>query len=112
MSRALAGDWPEQPTQHGRALELVCRPTLDVHHGTAGWYRERHGNLRRDGVLAVLGRALAVGGRPAEAPWFNLDPLPPVAELAIQHGDVHSQSLHFTATSVRSLWLDRALQAH
>ena len=111
VSRALAGDWPEQPPHHGRAFELVCRPTLDVHHGTAGWYRQRHGNLRRDGVLPVLGRALAVGGRPAEALWFNLDPLPSVAELAIQHGDPQSQALHFTATSVRSLWLDRAQQA-
>ena len=34
------------------------------------------------------------------------------AELAIQHGDPHSQGLHFAATSVRSLWLDRAQQAH
>jgi hypothetical protein len=112
VSRALAGDWSEQPPHHGQTLELVCRPTLDVHHGTAGWYRQRHGNLRRDGVAAVLGRALTVGGRPVEAPWFDLDPLPPVAELAARHGDPHSQGMHFTATSVRSLWLDRALQAH
>jgi hypothetical protein len=85
---------------------------LDVHHGTAGWSRQRHGNLRRDGVLTVLGRALAAGGRSAEAPWFNLDPLPPMAELAAHHGDPHSQALHFTALSVRSLWLHRAQQAH
>ena len=60
----------------------------------------------------VGSRALAAGGRSAEAPWFNLDPLPPVAELAAHHGDPHSQALHFTALSVRSLWLHRAQQAH
>jgi hypothetical protein len=111
VDRALVGDWPEQPPGNERVLELVCRPTLDLYSGLAGLYRQRHGNLRRDGVMAVLGRALAAGGRPAHALWFDLDPLPPVAELASQHGDPHSQALHFTAASVRSLWLDRAQQA-
>jgi hypothetical protein len=38
MGRALAGDWPETPSHDGQVLELVCRPNLDVHSGTAGWY--------------------------------------------------------------------------
>jgi hypothetical protein len=56
----------------------------------------------------VLGRALAAGGRPADALWFDLDSLPPVAELALEHGDPHGQTVHFTATSVCYVWLDRA----
>jgi hypothetical protein len=108
MGRALAGDWPEQPRHSGQILELVCRPNLDVHRGTASWYRQRHGNLRGDGAGAVLGRALAAGGWPADALWFDLGALPPVAELAAQHGDPHGQAVHFTAASVRYLWLDRA----
>jgi hypothetical protein len=109
--RALADDWPETPAHNGQVLELVCRPNLDVHTGTAGWYRQRHGNLRRDGGQVVFGQALAAGGRPADALWFDLDPLPGVAELAAEHGDPHGQAVHFTATSVRYLWLDRAQRA-
>jgi hypothetical protein len=108
---ALADDWPETPAHNGQVLELVCRPNLDVHTGTAGWYRQRHGNLRRHGGQVVFGQALAAGGRPADALWFDLDPLPGVAELAAEHGDPHGQAVHFTATSVRYLWLDRAQRA-
>jgi hypothetical protein len=111
MRRALAGDWPEQPLHNGQVLELVCRPNLDVHSGTAGWYRQRHGNLRRDGGQVALSRALAHGGRAADALWFDLDALPVVAELAAQHGDPNGQAVHFTAMSVRYLWLDRAQRA-
>jgi hypothetical protein len=111
VRRALTGDWPEQPPHNGQVLELVCRPNLDLHHGTAGRYRRRHGNLRRDGAQVVFGRALAADGQPADALWFDLDPLPGVAELAAQHGDPHGQAVHFTATSVRYRWLDRAQRA-
>jgi hypothetical protein len=111
VRRALAGDWPETPPHDGQVLELVCRPNLDLHRGTAGWYRQRHGNLRRDHARVVLDRALAAGGWPADALWFDLDPLPGVAELAAQHGDPRGQAVHFTARSVRYLWLDRAQRA-
>jgi hypothetical protein len=63
VARALAGDWPTWTRHDGQVLELVCCPNLDLHTGGAGWYRERHGNLRADGGQAVLGRALAQGGR-------------------------------------------------
>jgi hypothetical protein len=111
VRRALAGDRLETPPPNGQPLELVCRPNLDVHSGTAGWYRQQHGNLRRDGGQVVLGRALAQGARPADELWFELDPLPRGAELATQQGDLHGQAVHFTAMSVRYLWLDRARRA-
>jgi len=110
-SRALAGDWPTWTRHAGDVLELVCRPNLDLHTGTAGWYPQRHGNLRTDGPHAVLSRVLEQGGRPADALWFDLDPLPPVAELAARHGDHDGQGVHFSADSVRYLWLDRARRA-
>jgi hypothetical protein len=109
--RALAGDWPTWTRHDGQVLELVCRPNLDLHTGVAGWYRHRHGNLRTDGLQAVLGRALAQGGRSGDALWFDLDPLPSVAGLAARRGDPHGQAVHFSADSVRYLWLDRAQRA-
>lgn len=111
VRRALAGDWPAEPRPNGQFLELVCRPNLDIHTGQAGWYRERHGNLRRDGAQAVLTRALAQGSQPTDALWFDLHPLPGVAEAAAQHGNPRGQAVHFTASSVRYLWLDRAQRA-
>jgi hypothetical protein len=92
-------------------LELVCRPDLDLYTGLAGWYRQRHGNLRADGPDVVLGRALQQGGRHFEALWFGPDPLPSVAEQAARHADRGGQRVHFSADSVRYLWLDRAQRA-
>jgi hypothetical protein len=109
--RALAGDWPSWTRQAGQVLELVCRPNLDLHTGTAGWYRQRHGNLRTDGPQATLTGALEQGGRSLEALWFGPDPLPSTAELAARHRDPDGQGVHFSADSVRSLWLDRAQPA-
>jgi hypothetical protein len=108
---ALAGDWPMWTRPAGQVLELVCRSNLDLHTGVAGWYRKRHGNLRTNGGQAVLGRALAQSGRSTEALWFGPDPLPSVAELAARHGDPGGQGVHFSADSVRHLWLDRAQRA-
>jgi hypothetical protein len=116
VARALAGDWPSQlaelePRHSDQGLPLVCRPDLELHTGTAGRYRERHGNLRTDGGQAVLGRALEQGGRSVDALWFGPDPLSSVAELAARHGEGTGQGVHFTETSVRYLWLDRARRA-
>jgi hypothetical protein len=91
-------------------LPLVCRPGLNVHAGVAGRYRERHGNLRSDGAQAVLGRALEQGGRSIDAVWFGPDRLPAVEELAARYGDRTREGVHFTETSVRYLWLDRAIR--
>jgi hypothetical protein len=109
--RALAGDWPPWTRQAGQVLELVCRPNLDLHTGTAGWYRQRHGNLRTDRPQAALTGALEQGGRSLEALWFGPDPAPSIAELAARHGQPDGQGVHFSADSVRSLWLDRAQPA-
>jgi hypothetical protein len=107
VRRALDGDWPAEPRSDARYLELVCRPDLDLHTGTAGWYRQRHGNLRRDSAQPVLTRALAQGGQPYDALRFDLDPLPGVADLSARHDNPRGNAVHFTATSVRYLWLDR-----
>jgi hypothetical protein len=109
--RALAGDWPAWTRHAGQVLELVCRPDLDLYTGLAGWYRQRHGNLLTDGPDVVLGRALQQGGRQFEVLWFGPDPLPSVAELAARHADRGGQGVHFSADSVRYLWLDRAQRA-
>ena len=77
----------------------------------AGWYRRWHGNLRTVGPQVMLSRVLEEGWRPADALWFDLDPLPSVAELAARHGDHDGQGVHFSADSVRYLWLDRAQRA-
>jgi hypothetical protein len=103
VARALAGEWPVGARHDGEVLELVCRPNLDLHTGVAGWYRERHGNLRTGGPSAVLAGALEMGGRSFEALWFDSGPLPSVAELAARHGDSHGQGLHFSADSARYL---------
>jgi hypothetical protein len=105
--RAAAGEWPARadPTEH--ELALVCRPNLDVHAGLAGLYRERHGNLRTDGVEAVLSRALAAGRRSDEELWFG-DALPSASELAVREGEPDSLRVHPGEQSVRYLWRDRA----
>jgi hypothetical protein len=85
------------------------RPDLGVYSGSAGRYRTRHGNLRVDGVAAVLHRALAHGLRADDALWFaDLDPLPGPAELAARYGDAGGLGVHPGPESVRYLWLDRA----
>jgi hypothetical protein len=105
---ALAGHWPSRTRHAGEVLELVCRPNLDLHTGTAGWYRQRHNNLRTHGPQAALVHALEEGGRSSEVLWFGSEPLPSVAELAARHGDPEGQGVHFSADSVRYLRLDRA----
>jgi hypothetical protein len=116
VARALAGDWPPQlaelePRQGDQGLPLVCRPGLELHTGVAGRYHQRHGSLRTDDARAVLGRALEQGGRSIDAVWFGPDRLPAVGELAARYGDRTGQGVHFTETSVRYLWLDRARRA-
>lgn len=91
-----------------QALPLACPPGLELHTGIAGLCRERDGNLRSDGGQAVLGRALAQGGRSIDAVWFGLDQPPAVGGLAARYGDRAEQGLPFTEASVRYLWLDRA----
>jgi hypothetical protein len=107
-ARAQAGDWPWEPGDDGELLELVCRPNLDLHLGTAGWHRRRLGNLRGEGPQAVLDRALQQAGQAADSRWFGPDPPPPLAELAARHADHGGRGVHFSAGSVRHLWLDRA----
>jgi hypothetical protein len=108
VRRALAGDWPAAAERPPGELALVCRPNLDVCAGLAGHYRTRYGNLRADGIAAVLDRAVADGRRPDDALWFSLDPLPALAELAARHGEATGLGVHPSPESARYLWLDRA----
>jgi hypothetical protein len=106
VRRALDGSWPQTADRYGPRYRLVCRPNLDVHTGTTGIYRRRHGNMRRDGARAVLERALADGPTAQEQLYFP-GPAPPVSELARLAGDADSTAVYFDATDVRYLWLDR-----
>jgi len=108
VRQALAGDWPAARQRPPGELALVCRPSLDVYSGLAGHYRTRYGNLRADGIAAVLDRAVADGRRPDDALWFGLDPLPAPAELAASYGEATSLRVHPDRGSARYLWLDRA----
>ena len=110
VRQALAGDWPEIQDRAPGELALVCRPNLDVYSGLAGLYRTRHGNLRADGVAAVLSRALALGRQADDELWFGSGPLPAPDELAARYGDADGLGVHLYPESVRYLWLDRARQ--
>jgi len=108
VRQALAGDWPAAPDPAPGELALVCRLNLDVYSGLAGLYRLGHGNLRADGVAAVLSSALAHGRQRDDALWFGAGPLPAPAELAARYGDAAGLGVHPGPESVRYLWLDRA----
>jgi hypothetical protein len=108
VRQALAGDWPAIPDPAPGELALVCAPNLDVYSGLAGLHRVRHGNLRADGIDAVLGRALARGRETDDELWFGPRPHSAPAELAARYGDATSLRVHPWPESVRYLWLDRA----
>ena len=107
VQQVLAGGFPPIPDPAPGELALVCRPNLDVYSGLAGLYRVRHGNLRADGVAAVLGRALAHGRQRDCELWFGPGPLPAADELAARYGDPAGLGVHPGPESVRYLWLDR-----
>lgn len=87
----------------------TCSPPLwlRLHRGL---HRTRHGNLRTDGIAAVLDRALARGREADDVLWFGPGPHPGPAELAARYGDATSLRVHPGEESVRYLWLDRARQ--
>ncbi len=113
MRRARSGDWPAPEATAkwtSPRYQFVCRPNLDLHTGTTGIYRRRHGNMRRDGARAVLERALADGPFSEEQLYFP-GPAPPIAELAELAGNAASTAIYFDAFEVRYLWLDRRAAA-
>lgn len=108
VRQALAGEWPPAPDPAPGELALVCRPNLDVYSGLAGLYRTRHGNLRADGITAVLGHAVTCGRQRDDALWFGPGPLPAPDELAARFGDRNGLKVHPSPESARYRWLDRA----
>lgn len=104
VRRARNGSWPAAGYWTSAYHQLVCRPNLDLHTGTNGLYRRRHGNMRRDDAQAVLARALADGPISQEQLYFPA-PMPPIADLASLAGDAHSMTIHFDAGSVLYRWL-------
>jgi hypothetical protein len=110
VRRARDGSWPETREWEGPHHRLVCRPNLDLHTGTTGVYRRRHGNMRRDGAQAVLERALADGAVSREQLYFP-GPAPSTSVLAARAGDAASTKIYFDASEVRDLWLDRQRRA-
>ena len=111
VSRALARVAPARSQERDASIALVCRPTLDVHTGLAGRYGERLGNLRADGVAAVLERAVEGGARTYDEMWFGAEPLPDDAQLAASFGEPEGRGVHPRAQSVRYLWADRGRRA-
>ena len=107
VQRAMSGSWPRFESDVDFGLLLVLRPNLDLHFGRAGDYSERYGNLRRDGIDAVFEAALAAAERSVDEIWFRPTELLPIAEAA-RHGNPEGEGIHFSADSVRFLWLDRA----
>jgi hypothetical protein len=82
-----------------------------------GRQNERH-RPRASDLLPVADRIRQLSsfhgeacGRAIDAIWFGRGPLPEVGGLAAQYGDPIGQRVHFTETSTRYLWLDRARQA-
>ncbi len=109
MRRAQDGTWPDTGYWTSAYHQLVCRPNLDLHTGTASIYRRRHGNMRRDGAQAVLERALADGPISQEQLYFP-GPVPSIADLASLAGEADGRAVHFDAGSVHYRWLDRQRQ--
>jgi hypothetical protein len=109
-ARRARGSWPETGYRTSPRHQLVCRPNLDLHTGTTGICRRRHGNMRRDGAQAVLERALADGSFSQEQLYFP-GPVPSIADLATLAGDANGTAICFDAGSVRYRWLDRQRQA-
>lgn len=109
VQQALAGTWPEEPDLS--AIWLVCRPNLEVYRGWAGYYRKRYGNLRRDGVEAVLGRAVADGPCSSDEIWLTQKQVVPVQALAARFGHAGGLRIHSGPTSICYWWVECARRA-
>lgn len=113
VEQAKAGVWPEEERkQYEEAYRdtvcLVCRPNLDISYGFAGQYTHRYENLRRDGVDAVLNRAIAAGTLWYDEVWFPGEQVLPIQDLATRYGDAQSQRIHPDSFSIRDWWAERA----
>jgi hypothetical protein len=108
VQQALERTWPNEEKLPSR-IWLVCRPNLDVYRGLAGLYTRLYGNLRRDGVDRVLGRAIADGPFSGDELRYTYEELlPPIKELAARFGDAQSQRIRYHPTSIRFWWLECA----
>lgn len=89
-------------------IRLVCRNNLDLHAGNPGAYGPLYGNLGGQEVEEILGRAVDAGPQPDEKLYFPALEIPPLADLAMRHGDPNSQRIYFSGAEMRLRWLDLA----
>ena len=107
VRRAASGEWPIYQSEVDFGSLLVLRPNQDLHFGRAGEYGERFGNLAINQLDEVLTRALGATDRQVDEIWFRPDELLTI-EAAAHFGDPDGTAIHFSADSVRYLWLDRS----
>ncbi len=100
---------PEQPRDQAKGAAFIVDAAFDIYempwpyawsmmrHG-----RVRHGNLRADGLDAIIERHLAW-----ERPHY-----PTATELAQRYGDRNSDLMHRNPMSLRAKWIDRWLAEH
>jgi hypothetical protein len=89
-------------------IQLICRPSLDLHSGVAGAYGHLHGNLHGD-AAGVFERAIEERSTVESSLYFITSHLPSIKTLAQNNGDVAGQKIHFNANSIAEYWLDQAL---
>ena len=110
VQRALAEDatapWLFAPD--ASMIQVVCRPTLDLHTGVAGAHSTLHGSLRDDAERAFA-NAIVRAGEVEASIYFKSRELPPVKTLAEKHGDPAGQKIHPNVNSIAARWLDLAL---
>jgi hypothetical protein len=107
VPRARTIGWPAQlpkvdPRHGDQALRLVCRPGLDLHTARP---------LRPDGSKLFSAARWSRAGGPSTGCGLGPNWLPSVGQLGGQYGDRTTLGVHFTGTSVRYLWLERAQRA-
>jgi hypothetical protein len=108
-ARAVAGeDWrfPYNPDN----ILIVCRNDFEAFGGVARLYGTHYGNLKSDGPLAVLRKALGQPPDNLESLYFGAAELPDTPTLASRYGDPAGTKVYTSPQCIRKRWLDRALE--
>jgi hypothetical protein len=73
-------------------------------------YGTHYGNLKSDGPLAVLRKALGQPPDNLESLYFGAAELPDTPTLASRYGDPAGTKVYTSPQCIRKRWLDRALE--